>query len=148
MNGAMSSSDLVEYGCCWIKGHPKQFKTLMFLVHREVNRDNPCVQRGDIYQLARKQGMSVSDVNELRRDNSLWSVLTRYMVMLRPFLTRALRFRRCGIDDVDLVEKWHRYVNPNTYFFANGWREAVMFEEQKDASAQQPSRRPKRRRCS
>lgn len=119
----------------------------MHLVHCEVSRGNPCVQRGDIYQIARNRGLSVSDVNELRRDNSLWSVLTRYMVMLRPCLSQALRFRRCGIDDIDLVEKWHRYVNPNTYFFAKGWRDAVMLVEQNDTSAQRSSRLSKRRRC-
>lgn len=142
MNGPLSSGDLAEYGCCWIKGHKRQFYAIMEIVEFEAQRGNPCVQRGDIYMLAKHRGLSISDVRELRRDNSLWSVLTRYMVMLRPYLARALRFRKCGLDSIDLVDKWHRYVNPRTVFLADNWRQAVSLVEMCDAAGELPKKNP------
>ncbi|MEG1246513.1 hypothetical protein [Gordonibacter sp.] len=134
---ARKPQEIVDYGCCWIRDHGRGFKLVMHLVHIEAESGNPCVQRGDIYNLARRRGLGVSDVSEFRRDNTLWSVIARYMVMLRPKLARSLNFQTTRIDkDVDMVERWHEIVNPNTFFLANSWREAKEAVKADDATAQ------------
>lgn len=129
-----ASADLVEYGCCWIRDHPKTSRRLMHLVHMQVDSGR-VMQRGNVYTLAMQSGMSVSGVDELRRDHNLWSVLARYMVMLRPRLARALSFRRSPIDDIDMVGRWHEIVNPSTLFLADSWRDAKKAVEAEDVSA-------------
>ena len=133
---ARDPQDIVDYGCYWIRDHWRGFKLIMHLTHIEVENGNPCVQRGDIFNLARRRGLGVSDVREFQRDNTLWSVIARYMVMLRPKLARSLNFRTCGIDDVDLAARWHEIVNPNTFFLANSWRKAKEAVALEDATAQ------------
>ena len=134
------AKNLADYGCIWIKGHPSQFKRLMHLVHVELDSGNTCVQRGDIYHLARQRGMRISEIRELRRDNSLWAVLTRYMVMLNPRLARALRFRRSKVDEIDLVERWHEVVGTHPLFRAESWKEAEHMVEIDDICAGQIGR--------
>lgn len=128
----MSAADKVDRACFWIRDHPRQFKTLMHLVHCELDTGREYVQRGEIYNLARARGMSVTDVRELRRDNNLWSSISRYMVMLTPRLARALRFRSSDIDEVDMVARWHEIVNPHTVFAADGWQMAAEVNEIED----------------
>lgn len=134
---ARDPRDIVDYGCYWIRDHGRVFKLIMHLVHIEVEGGNLCVQRGEIYSLARRRGLSVSDIREFRRDNTLWSVLARYMVMLRPKLARSINFQTTQFDkEVDLVERWHEIVNPNTFFLADSWKEAKEAVKADDATAQ------------
>ena len=139
------SQELVDNCCWWIKSNRKTLNRIMHLIHKEVERGNPGVQRDHIYTLAMQSGMRVSDCDELRRNHNLWSVLTRYMVMLSPVLARSLAFRRCGIDDVDLVEAWERIIGPGTLFHARGYEDALRLIEIGDVAAQvNPRSKPKR----
>lgn len=114
----------VRQVCLWIKREPDLFKRTMAIVHREVDKGNPCVQRGHIYKLARDAGFSITDCEELRRNHNFWSVLTRYFVMLRPRLARSLNFREAGCDHVDMQGIWREIVSPNTTFLAENWKAA------------------------
>ena len=44
----------VQQTCWWVKKNPQYFKRIMHLLHEEVDAGNPCVQRGDVFNLARK----------------------------------------------------------------------------------------------
>lgn len=125
----------VQEACFWIKGHPEEFKRLMRLMHREVNRGNPSIQRGDVYKLAREAGFRVSEIDKLKRDNNIYAPLARYMVMLRPRLAKSIRFREAGADGVDMVAEWHSIVNAGTTFLANSRKEAQKLVELDDARA-------------
>ena len=119
-----TGDELAEYTCFWIRRNYRSFVTLMHLLHCEIDAGNPCVQRGDMFSLARKHGIGISELDEIKRDNTLWAGITRYMVMLSPHLSRALSFRHSALDDVDMVAAWHRYVNPRTLFYAKDRYEA------------------------
>lgn len=110
--------------CFWVKNNPKRFKRILHLIHMEVDKGNPCVQRGQIYKLAQDAGLPIADCDELRRDHNVWAVLTRFAVMLRPRLARSLNFREAGCDHVDLQGMWREIVNPNTVFLADNWKAA------------------------
>lgn len=125
---SMTPRDKVDRACLWVRDNPKLFRRLMRLTHIEAERDN-------IYDAARRCGFAITDSRELRRDHNLYSVLARYMVMLRPKLARCINFRKSDVDDVDLVERWHELVNPRTTFLAESWREAKKAVELEDVSA-------------
>ncbi len=55
----------VREACVWVRNHPDKFKRLMHLCHREVDRGNPSIQRGDIYNLARRAGFDISECDEV-----------------------------------------------------------------------------------
>lgn len=114
----------VRSACRWIKRNPALFKRLMHLVHMEVDRGNPNVQRGHVYRLARDAGFSITECDELKRDHNLWAILARYMVMLRPRLAKSLSFRPAGSDDVDMQSIWREEVNSETVFLADNWKAA------------------------
>ena len=120
----ISADLMVESACVWVKGHNRQFRTMMSLVHEQVDEGNPCVQEGDIALLARARGFGWSEVREFKCDHNLWAVLTRYMVMLSPRLTKALSFRKSKVDEVDLQAKWYEIVPGQTTFLAGSWKEA------------------------
>lgn len=136
MRDVTTPTDLVGYGCAWIRDHPREFKAIMHLLHLEVESGNPRVSRGDIYMLARRRGIDVSSMPELRRDNTLWSVIARYMVMLRPKLARCLCFRKSVADEVDMVDRWHEVVGTWPTFLASTWKEAKEAVAADDCSAQ------------
>lgn len=131
----MTPRDKVDRACYWVKDNPAAFKRLMHLAHVEVEHGNGCFMRDNIYDAARRRGLPVSDCRELRRDHNLYSVLSRYMVMLRPKLARCINFRKSDVDDENLAERWHEIVNPSTYFLAETWRDAKAAAEAADASA-------------
>ena len=129
-------TDLVGYGCSWIRDHPREFKTIMHLLHLEVEAGNPRVSRGDIYALARKRGIDIATMPDLKRDNTLWSVIARYMVMLRPKLACCLHFRKSAADEVDMVARWHEVVGTHPAFLASDWKQAKETVAVDDCSAQ------------
>lgn len=114
----------VRSACRWIKRNPEKFKRLMHLTHQQVDKGASSVQRGDIYNLAKRAGFSVTDCEELKRNNNLWAPLARYMVMLRPRLARVLYFRDAGCDHVDMDAIWREEVNQGTTFLAPNWQAA------------------------
>ena len=126
---------LAEYGCAWIRANRPAFKKIVHIIHCEVDSGNPCVQQGDIVKLARERGIDIGEYPGIRRDRNLWPVITRYAVMLRPKLARALHFRRSKLDEVDMVAVWHENVNPRTEFPAKSWKEAKRLVEIGDVSA-------------
>ncbi|HIW77080.1 MULTISPECIES: hypothetical protein [Gordonibacter] len=134
---SISGADMAQAVCCWIKDHPAAFKSLMHIVHREVDSGNPCVQQGDVMKLASYAGIEVTITNQFRRDRTLWPGIARYMVMLSPRLARSLGFKASKLDrdDVDLIATWHEIVNPNTFFLAKSWKEAKRLVEEGDVSA-------------
>ena len=107
----------------------------MHLAHIEAERGNASFQRDNIYDAARRRGIPITDARELRRDHNLYSVLSRYMVMLRPKLARCINFRKSDVDEIDLVERWHEIVNPSTFFLADTWKDAKSAVEAEDVSA-------------
>lgn len=126
---------MAEYVCFWIKRHPDKLKKIMHLIHMEVDGGNPCVQRGDVFNLARASGMEVSEIEEIKRDNTLWAGIARYAVMLSPRLARALGFRKSKLDEVDLVDAWYRHVGTYPLFYARDRFEAERLVEIDDATA-------------
>ena len=122
----ISAELMVECACVWVRDHNRQFRTIMSLVHEQVDEGNPCVQEGDIALLARARGFGWSEVKEFKCDHNIWAVLTRYMVMLNPRLCRALCFRKSKVDDVDLQAKWYECVPGQTNFLARNWQEAQL----------------------
>ena len=120
----ISAETMVESACIWVRDHNGQFRTMMSLIHEQVDGGNPCVQEGDIVLLAKQRGFGWSEAREFKRDHNMWAVLTRYMVMLSPRLSKALRFRKSKVDDVDLQAKWYEIVPGQTTFLARTWQEA------------------------
>lgn len=121
--------------CYWVKAHPSDFKALMAVMHEQVNQGNPRTRRDDVISYARKMGMSVSVVDELRHDHNLYAGLSRYMVMLRPRIARTVNFRKSKLDGIDLAAVWHEIVNPATVFLAKDRLEAERMVELGDACA-------------
>lgn len=115
---------MAETACYWVRDHEKQFKTLMWLIHEQVDGGNPCVQEGDMSMLARRHGIEWSEIRELKRDHNMWAVLTRYMVMLSPRLAKVLHFRRSKVDDLDLQAIWYSINTRQTFFYVDSWKEA------------------------
>lgn len=132
---SMTGQELAEYGCCWISRNYADFKKIMHLIHVEVDKGNPCVQQGDILTLAKERGIDIGEHPGIKRDRNLWPCITRYAVMLRPKLAKALRFRRSKLDKVDMVAVWHTYVDSTTFFLAQDWKEAERLCEIGDVSA-------------
>ena len=118
------SETYVRKACRWVNKNPQLFKRIMYLCHKEVDKGNPCIQRGQIYKLAQDAGFSITECQEIRRDHNLWAILARYMVMLRPRLAKSLNFRNAGCDHVDMVSIWHEEVNAGTTFLAENWKAA------------------------
>ena len=132
---AIPPRDRVQAGCYWIRENRTNFKRIMLICHREVDKGNPCLQRGHVYKLAQDAGMSVTVAQELKRDHNLWSVITRYMVMLRPRLARSINFRTAPVDTVDFAKEWREIVDPQTEFLARDWREAKRLCEMRDVTS-------------
>ncbi len=73
------------------------------------------IRGGSVWGLARQYGLDVRLLSEFRRDHNLWSVLARYMVMERPCLLSAIRFRETPVDRVDLVAYWRDIVGEDSF---------------------------------
>ncbi len=131
----ISAKQMVESTCYWVKDHKTHFKTIMSLVHEQVDEGNPRVMEGDIALLARDRGIEWSYIEEIKRDHNMWAVMTRYMVMLRPRLARTLCFRKSKVDGFDMIDAWHRIVNPTTTFLASSWQEAKEMVKNDDVAA-------------
>ena len=117
-----------EEACAWIaKDYPKKWLRLVNLCENAKAQGWPRVRRGDIFVLAAQHGMSMSECNEFRFDNTMWSVVSRYLLMFRPGLATVIFPREAEIDDADLERAWRDTVMPNTFFPASSWQEAAQF---------------------
>ena len=102
---------LVRRACAWVARNPGTWERLRDMC-RGLMRSGHLIQRGSVYTLACQAGMDVGEASEFRRDHNLWSVLSRYMVLLEPPMLAAVGFRRATVDGVDLVAAWEELVGP------------------------------------
>lgn len=102
---------LVRRACAWVARNPGTWERLRGIC-RALMRSGHVIQRDNVYTLACQAGMDVSEASEFRRDHNLWSVLSRYMVLLEPPTLAAVGFRRAAVDGVDLVAAWEELVGP------------------------------------
>ena len=130
-----TAENMARDACEWVKAHPNDFKSLMAVLHNQVDVGNPCSKQGEIEFYARQMGMRVDVVGAFRHNRNLYPALTRYMVMLRPRLARTINFRKSKLDTIDLAAIWHEVVNPNTVFLASSRMAAERMVELNDAAA-------------
>lgn len=100
---------LVAKACRWVAANPGTWGRLRGICRR-LMAEGRVIQRDNVYTLACQSGLDVSEASEFRRDHNLWSVLSRYMVMLSPPMLAAIGFRVSAVDDVDLVATWEAVV--------------------------------------
>ncbi len=105
---------MVAKACHWVRLHPDRWQRLKDFCGYLMD-EGDLIQRGNVYELARQYGLDVMLASEFRRDHNLWSVLSRYMVMERPALLSAIRFRETPVDEVDLVAYWRDIVGPDEF---------------------------------
>lgn len=113
---------MVAKACHWVRRHPDRWERLKGFCGYLMD-EGDLIQRGNVYELARRYGLDVRLASEFRRDHNLWSVLSRYMVMERPCLLSAIRFRETPVDRVDLVAYWRDIVGEDE-FVASSLEEA------------------------
>lgn len=106
----------------WIKSNPDLYVKLKQICIEEescpaVNR----LQRGDVFYIAKRRGLSASGDTKFRFCNTLWPALSRYMIMQNPKLGRVIKPKECEIDELDLAEMWHETIGPFD-FPASDWR--------------------------
>ncbi len=114
MAGVGGAEALARKACRWVRRHPEEWASLKRLV-AYLDEEGELVQRGNIYALAQRHGIEVRLGGVFRRDHNLWSALARYMVMERPSLLSALRFRASPIDGADLAAAWREEVGPDEF---------------------------------
>lgn len=100
--------------CHWVRLHPEAWGELKALVQRLCD-EGELVQRGALYELARRYDLPVTLSGVYRRDHNLWSALTRFMVMERPSLLSAITFRDTPLDRVDLAAYWRDIVGEDEF---------------------------------
>lgn len=129
-----SGQELAEYTASWIKNHRATFKQIMHIAHLAVE-EGERISGPEIYYWAKDRNITITEVKEFRRDKTLWAGIARYMVMLRPVLSKCLEFRPSKMDDVDMAAIWHDNVNAGTFFLAASRKEAQHLCEIGDVSA-------------
>lgn len=103
------AEQMAAKACHWVRRNPAKWEQLRAFCARLAEAGEP-IQRGNVYELARRYGMDVRLASEFRRDHNLWSVLARLMVMDRPSLLSVIAFRETPIDRVDLAGYWRDIV--------------------------------------
>ena len=111
---AARAEAIAAKACHWVRLHPEAWQGLKALVYRLCD-EGELVQRGALYELARRHGLDVRLASVYRRDHNLWSALSRFMVMERPSLLSAIAFRSTPLDEVDLAAYWRDIVGPDEF---------------------------------
>lgn len=114
MSADERARQMVAKACWWVRKNPEKWQKLKDFCGY-LMEEGDLIQRGNVYELARRYGMDVRLASEFKRDHNLWSVLTRYMVMERPMLLSAISFRETPIDQVPLVEFWRDIVGEDEF---------------------------------
>lgn len=122
MSSDERARQMVAKACHWVRKNPEKWGKLKDFCGY-LMEEGDLIQRGNVYELARRYGMDVRLASEFKRDHNLWSVLTRYMVMERPMLLSAISFRETPIDQVDLAGYWRGIVGDDV-FVASSLEEA------------------------
>lgn len=123
----MTPERRVEHALAWIADdYPRKWLRLVGLCEQARADGCPRIMRGELFSLARSQGLGISLCEEFRMDNNLWSVLSRYLIMFRPALGEVIFPRSTPeLDEgIDFEALWHRDVAANTFFRAPDWRAA------------------------
>lgn len=91
-------------GLRWITNHPAEFRELQhacILIEQARNSDGSrqfySITRSSIYMLAQLAGMNITNEQTFRRNNNLWSTISRYMTAIHPQLERVIRHRDCEV---------------------------------------------------
>ena len=105
---------MVAKACWWVRKNPDKWSNLRQFCWYLKEQGEP-IQRGNIYELARRYGMDISLASNFRRDHNLWSVLARYLVMESPSLLKVICFRTTPIDEIDLPQYWIDIVGRYTF---------------------------------
>lgn len=125
---ARSPKMRVEEACSWIADqYPHKWLRLVNLCEKARDNGWPRIRRGDLFVLASQQGMTISECEEFRFDNNLWSILSRYLLMFRPELASVIFPKKTkAIDEgIDFEAIWHDCVQPATFFIVESWQEAA-----------------------
>lgn len=133
-----SPQEMVERGCLWIRDNKESFWQVLHIC--EDMERNPRVEnvgRDDVYATLKLAGVTIED-KELKvlRAHDRWSVISRYLLMLRPKLARVIHPVKGELDNVDLEAAWRSIVESRTTFFAHDWMQARKLYEMQDASAE------------
>ncbi len=123
----MTPERRVEHALAWIaEDYPAKWLRLVRLCEQARADGCPRIMRGELFSLARSQGLGISLCEEFRMDNNLWSVLSRYLIMFRPALADVIFPRRkADLDEgIDLEAMWHDQVARGTFFRAPTWQAA------------------------
>lgn len=127
------AGQMVAKACRWVRLHPDRWERLKGICER-LMLEGEIIQRGSVYELARQHGLDVRLLSEFRRDHNLWSVLARYMVMERPCLLSAIRFRETPVDRVDLAGYWRDIVGEDQFVASSLAEARVVWDIQRGAS--------------
>lgn len=108
----------------WIKDNPDMYAAIkQICIEEEANSHVSRLQRGDVFYIAKRRGLSASGKTKFRFCNTLWPALSRYMIMERPSLGRVLRPSECEIDKLPLAKMWRKAIGPHE-FGVEDWRTA------------------------
>ena len=106
----------------WIKSNPSLYIQLkQICIEEEANERVNRLQRGDVFYIAKRRGLSASGDERFRFCNTLWPALSRYMIMDCPRLARVIKPKECEIDKLDLARLWHDVIGPHM-FVVRDWR--------------------------
>ncbi len=128
--------ELLDYGLDWIAANRGTYNRVMHLCLCEVEAGEDWVGRDYIYRMAKKSRLRITNDKEFRFSHELWSVIARYMAMMRPVLARVISCNRSPIDDFDFEQKWHDRVGDGTVFLARSYAEVKRMCEEGDPLAQ------------
>lgn len=110
----LRAEQMVAKACWWIVKNPEKWDKLKQLCDY-LRKEGDLIQRGNVYELARRYGMDVTLASEFKRDHNLWSVLARFMVMENPLLLSSISFRTTPIDEVDLKSYYNEIVGADMF---------------------------------
>lgn len=133
MAGVERARQMVAKACHWVRLHPERWRKLKDFCGY-LMEEGDLIQRGNVYELARRYGMDVRLASEFKRDHNLWSVLARYMVMERPCLLSAISFRETPIDQVDLAAYWRDIVGDDEFVASSLAEARAVWDIQRGAS--------------
>ena len=106
----------------WIKAHPDLYvKLKQICVEEEANEAVNRLQRGDVFYIAKRRGLSASGDARFRFSNTMWPALSRFMIMDNPELARVIKPAECEIDKLDFSKMWHDVIGPHS-FSVSDWR--------------------------
>ena len=106
----------------WIKSNPYLYASIkQICIDEESNPTVNRLQRGDVFYIAKRRGLSMSGGTKFRFSNTLWPALSRYLIMDCPQLARVLKPSECAIDALPLAKMWREVIGPRD-FAASDWR--------------------------